>query len=152
MFHVIEQLNEFALFTDNFLNRRAIQLNGFYVDNLHEKKEIFQECLLKMVSKKIKEDTLKGKTIPLEEQAKLQQMILFSPDHQDIYTQIMSFENQIRMQKWTQKMIKTNFDTLYQIIQDHKQMMDEQQQHSIQAYIGGTLSWIGSGAGYLISS
>lgn len=33
LFKVVEQLNDFALFTDNHLNQRAVKLSAFYQED-----------------------------------------------------------------------------------------------------------------------
>lgn len=77
LFKVVEQLNDFALFTDNHLNKRAVKLSAFYQEEFAFKKQTFLDCLLKMVTKRVTEGTFEGQTIPLGEQARLQKLIVF---------------------------------------------------------------------------
>jgi hypothetical protein len=52
---VLEQWNEFSVFTDTALSSRAIDLQTFYQSGFESKKSMFYDCLLKIVTKKVHE-------------------------------------------------------------------------------------------------
>lgn len=85
LFKVVEQLNDFALFTDNYLNKRAVKLNNFYQEDFKAKKEAFLACMLKRTRKRVKESTFEGQTVPKEVQRQLEEMTVLDEAQRDIY-------------------------------------------------------------------
>lgn len=55
LFLVFEQINDFSVFTDNYLNNRAIKLNKFYEDSFQDKKDSFLSSFLRMMKKRVHE-------------------------------------------------------------------------------------------------
>lgn len=79
-----------------------------------------------MVTKRVTEGAFEGQTIPLAEQARLQKLIVFRDAEQEVYANILNYETQVRLQKWTQKMIKQNFESLHQIVEEHKAKTEQE--------------------------
>ena len=52
---MFEHLNDFQIFTDNQLNKRAIQLKKFYAqkDDYEKNKEVFSQAVIKILSKEV---------------------------------------------------------------------------------------------------
>lgn len=46
-------------------------------------------------------------------------------------------------------MLKANFKGLYEIVEEHKKKTKQQESSGVLNYIGGTISWLGTGGGYL---
>jgi len=66
IFRAIDHLNDFQRFTDNFLNKKAILRQNFYLekDNYEKVKKTFGECILKIIEKEIKILSYEGQNIP----------------------------------------------------------------------------------------
>ena len=143
---MLEQLNDFQIFTDNYLNKRAIQLQQIYGDDLQAKKEMFTDCLLKLARKELKVLSFEGREISQAEQVELQKEVVMEPEVSQVYASIVEHENFFRLQKWAQKLVKDHFEELDQIHQHSRREESKESQASMIGYIGSTIGWLSSGA------
>ena len=64
----------------------------------------------------------------------------------DVYTNLLSYENNLKLKKWAQRVVEANFDALYGILELKKKTKEEESQGSTMNYIGNTIAWLGTGA------
>ena len=88
-------MNDFQQFTDNYLNKQAIQLKKFYGqrDDFERNKTIFGEALLKKVMEKIKILSYDGQAIPQAEMEQMQQEAVLESAVSEVYESLVKYEN-----------------------------------------------------------
>ena len=63
----------------------------------------------------------------------------------DVYVSLVKYENQLRLKKWTGRVVNNHFDELNEINNARKKEKNEGNQGSMVSYIGSTIGWLGSG-------
>jgi hypothetical protein len=62
----------------------------------------------------------------------------------EIYTSLISFENNLRLKKWASKLVNEHFKELHEIVEKQNTVLHESS--GMISYIGSSLSWLGTGA------
>lgn len=158
LFKVVEYISDYQTFIDNFYNKRAIQLQKFYSrrDDYEKNKDHFCQALLQLVRKEIKgypeEEGDEGAS---EEDDSAGDASASCPEVSEVYTSLVSYENQLKLKKWAAKVIQDNFQDLLALAEAHRKASEAENQSGMITYIGSSLSWLGAGAsgaaGYLTS-
>jgi hypothetical protein len=130
------------------LNKRAIQLHKFYAkkEDYEKNKALFGEALLKVLTKEVWMRSYQGQNMPQEHQTKMQQESQQTPEMSEVYTSLVSYENNLKLKKWAQRVVEANVDALNGILELKKKTKEEESQGSTISYIGQTIAWLGTGA------
>jgi len=110
-----ENVNDFQMYQDNFLNQKRVNIEDFYQspERLVQKREAFAAGLMANIIRDVKLLAYEGKTIPkkqlqdIDEEAKIA-----DPAVKEVYERFVQYENMLLLKNWTDSLVAEKFDDL----------------------------------------
>ena len=135
-----ENVHEFKIFQDNFMNKKKMNLQQFYQgpEVFKENRKIFKTCLKKLVTREVHMLAYDGTKIPKEKMAAWTKAAEMAADMVDVYRNFIKYENMLLMRRWASELVTDNYAELKAILDEPAKAKGEKEKS------GGMISYIGS--------
>ena len=138
-----ENVHEFQIFQDNFMNKKKVNLQQFYQrpEVFKENQQIFKRCLKKLLTREVHMLAHEGAKIPKDKMAAWAKAAELAAGKVDVYQNFIKYENTLLMRRWASELVTDNFTELKAILDEPAKAKGEKEQS------GGMISYIGSWLG-----